>query len=119
MGAGVHPCRMDDAEKRTFRMLIEEELLTAKERVAELEVSSKAQAPDNAVGRLSRMDSFNDTGIKQAALSAAREKLFKLGDALGKLEDSAFGKCVVCNQPIPMVRLLALPESTHCVRCGI
>jgi DnaK suppressor protein len=109
---------MDDAEKRTFRMLLEEALLTARERVAELEVSSKNQAPDNAVGRLSRMDSFNDSGIKQAALSAAREKLYKLENALENLDDPAFGTCVMCTQPIPMERLLALPESTHCVRCG-
>lgn len=108
---------MDDTTKQTLRDMMEEEVETVRERVAALEISSKALAPDKAIGRISRMDSFNDQGIHSAALSAAREKLFKIEQALDNLDDPDFGHCVGCGGQIPLGRLLALPESTHCVRC--
>ena len=108
---------MDDTYKETFRQLIEDEIEEVREKIAAFEESSKALAPDKAIGRISRMDSFNDQGIHSAALSAAREKHFKLEQALAKLDDPDFGRCVACGGAIPLQRLLALPESTHCVRC--
>lgn len=108
---------MDPTYQETFREMIEEELETVRERIGALEVSSKALAPDKAIGRISRMDSFNDQGIHSAALSAAREKLYKLEQALANLHEPYFGQCVACGARIPLGRLLALPESTHCVRC--
>jgi len=104
--------------QRAFREQIESEIATTHERITAFEQSSKAFAPDKAIGRVSRMDSFNDQGIHQAALNAAREKLYKLEHALSRLDDPAFGHCVNCRQPIPVERLLAVPESSHCVRCG-
>lgn len=109
---------MDATRRQVFHDLIEDELLTVRERIAALEESSKALAPDKAIGRITRMDSFNDQGIHSAALSAAREKFFKLEQAMTNLDDQGFGHCVACGGAIPLERLLALPESTHCVRCG-
>jgi DnaK suppressor protein len=108
---------MDAARKQTIRELIVDELTEVREKISAFEKSSKALAPDKAIGRISRMDSFNDQGIHSAALSAAREKHFKLEQALSNLDQPDFGLCVSCGAAIPLERLVALPESTHCVRC--
>ncbi len=109
---------MEPAVEQAFREQIEAEIGTTRERIAEFELSSKALSPDKAIGRVTRMDSFNDQGIHKAALNAAQEKLYKLEHALGRLGDPTFGLCAMCRQPIPIERLMALPESSHCVRCG-
>ena len=38
--------------------------------------------------------------------------------ALNRLAQGTYGICVVCQEPIPYGRLLAMPETTYCVSCG-
>lgn len=37
--------------------------------------------------------------------------------ALKKLEDGTYGRCEMCEEPIPPARLLALPFAIRCTRC--
>ncbi len=39
-------------------------------------------------------------------------------DALQRIEEGAYGRCVGCDMPIPYGRLVVMPESAHCVGCG-
>ena len=39
-------------------------------------------------------------------------------DALRRIEEGDYGRCVVCRTPIPYGRLLVMPESARCVACG-
>ena len=39
--------------------------------------------------------------------------------ALQRLADGTYGHCVRCDDPIPYGRLLALPETEHCLTCGM
>lgn len=38
--------------------------------------------------------------------------------ALRRLETDTYGTCVRCQSPIPFGRLLAMPETDHCVGCS-
>lgn len=37
--------------------------------------------------------------------------------ALARMDDGSYGTCADCRVPIPIERLLALPQATFCVRC--
>ena len=75
-------------------------------------------APDNALGRLTRMEALNDKAVNEAALGQARERLSLLELALTKVYNRGFGICTACEKPIPIERLLLMPQSTRCVRCA-
>ena len=109
---------MNEDQKSSLRQRMENEISTCRSEIKRLEKSASPVAPDNALGRLTRMESLNDQGISQAALQRHREKLYKLELALEQVNRPGFGDCVVCGCPIPVERLMALPESTKCVTCA-
>lgn len=86
--------------------------------IPQLEESSKPVPPDNAYGRLSRMEAINSKSISEAGLRSARSKLSRLESALRKIDDDDFGVCLSCDKPIPIGRILLVPESTLCVTCA-
>lgn len=46
-----------------------------------------------------------------------RQLLNLIDEALERMEDSGFGKCIRCGQAVPEKRLEAVPWARHCVRC--
>src|SRR6185295_13963801 len=46
-----------------------------------------------------------------------RQLLNLIDEALERMDDSGFGKCVRCGQALPDKRLEAVPWARHCVRC--
>jgi RNA polymerase-binding transcription factor len=109
---------MNTAEKQELRRTMEEAIEAQKILIASLAETSKPVAPDNAIGRLSRMEALNDRAVSEASLNAARHKLSRLENALGKVDQPDFGICLACDQPIPPGRILLMPEATRCVPCA-
>lgn len=97
---------------------IEEAIEAQRVLIASLSETSKPVAPDNAIGRLSRMEALNDRAVSEASLNAARHKLSRLETAHGKVDQPDFGICVSCDNPIPPGRILLMPEATRCVLCA-
>ncbi len=79
---------------------------------------TKPIAPENAIGRVSRMDAINNKSVNEAALKKAELKLKNLQVALTKLDDADFGICVRCKNPIPLGRILLMPQAITCVNCA-
>jgi DnaK suppressor protein len=46
-----------------------------------------------------------------------RQMLNLIDEALVRMDDSAYGKCIRCGQAVPEKRLEAVPWARHCVRC--
>jgi DnaK suppressor protein len=46
-----------------------------------------------------------------------RQLLNLIDEALERMDDSGYGKCIRCGQPLPEKRLEAVPWARHCVRC--
>jgi DnaK suppressor protein len=82
------------------------------------EEMSAPVSPDDAIGRVSRMDAINNKAVAEAALRNARRKLDKLRTMQSNLNDPKLGICKRCGRPIPLPRLLLMPESPFCVRCA-
>ncbi len=104
--------------KAEIKEKINTEIEKTKKIIAEYKELSKPVAPDASIGRVSRMDAINNKSVTESALRQAEEKLNKLNFVLGEVDSDNFGKCVQCNQPIPLGRILFRPESSHCVNCA-
>ena len=74
--------------------------------------------PDNAIGRLTRMEAINSKSINEAALNKAKQTLSKMERSLTMIDDPDFGLCRECEEPIPFARLMIVPESDLCVHCA-
>ena len=79
---------------------------------------TKPISPENAIGRISRMDAINNKSVTEAALRQAESKLKNLNLVLDSLDDKAFGLCLKCKKPIPIGRILLMPQSRYCVNCA-
>lgn len=109
---------MTDEERKEIREKIAAKQAQLRERIAEYRELTKPIAPENAIGRVSRMDAINNKSVNEAALRQAEKQFADLERALGRLEDDRFGLCVRCGEKIPMGRIVLMPGATTCVRCA-
>ena len=81
------------------------------ERPAPLAGVGYPQDPADAGSSLSEADRT------EAILHSARAQRAEVMAALGRIEESSYGKCVDCGQDIPEGRLEARPDAARCVGC--
>jgi len=105
-------------DKATIKARILEELDNTKVLVAKYRELTKPIAPENAIGRISRMDAINNKSVNEAALRKAELKLNNLKVALSKIDDDNFGICIRCKNEIPFGRILLMPQAISCVNCA-
>ena len=101
-----------------IRKKIEEEISKTTQLINDYREQSKPVSLDNSIGRISRMDAINNKSIAESALRQAEGKLSKLNQALDNIGKPGFGLCIKCKQPIPLGRILLMPESNKCVNCA-
>ncbi|MEM7102562.1 MAG: TraR/DksA C4-type zinc finger protein [Bacteroidota bacterium] len=109
---------MDDKQREEIREIISKEIEKTTITIKEYEEMTKPIAPENAIGRISRMDAINNKSVADAALRQAKRKLKNLQFALSKVDDKNFGHCRRCKNLIPIQRILLVPQSQFCVRCA-
>jgi len=108
-----------ETEKRErLKDHIEKRIVTLKENIHSYQTLTQPIAPDNAIGRLTRMEAINSKSINEAALRKAKQTLSKMERALKMIHDPDFGLCRECEEPIPFGRLMIVPESDLCVECA-
>ena len=105
-----------DVEK--IRTLFEQEIRKTNKRILIYEELAQPISPDNAIGRISRMDAINNKSITDAALRKAKERLLGLKRNRDKLGTQEFGVCQKCKNEIRIERILLAPESSFCVNCA-
>ena len=108
---------MNKEEKENIRQVILEKIVTLKKNIETFKDLSKPVAPDNAIGRLTRMEAINSRSINEASLSKSRQTLNLLNKSLLMINDPDFGYCINCEEPIPYKRLMIIPEVPFCVPC--
>ena len=113
-----YPKSMTNNEQEMLREKINAEINHLEKSLDGLTESSKPVEPDNAIGRLSRMEAINAKSISENSLVNLKNRIAKLKIALTKLSDTNFGICSICEEPIPMGRLVLVPESSVCVNCA-
>lgn len=105
-------------DRQAIQVRLQQQIQDTQELVTKYSELTKPIAPENAIGRVSRMDAINNKSVNEAALKKAKIKLNNLQVALGKIDEPDFGMCIRCQQPIPEGRILLMPQAIICVRCA-
>jgi RNA polymerase-binding transcription factor len=109
---------MNKKELNSILKIIEEEISKTETSIEHYKELTKPIAPENAIGRVSRMDAINNKSVNDAALNKAKQKLNNLKIALSNINDPDFGVCFKCKNNIPIGRILLMPHARFCVQCA-
>jgi len=71
-----------------------------------------------SVGRVSRVDAMQKQALAEAAAHSRAARIARLEQALKRMDESEFGFCADCGEPIPRARLDIDPGYDKCVRCA-
>ncbi len=92
------------------------EILETIDRTEENDVSE--QESENIIGDIvDRANSVYEMQIYDKLTEKEQEKLQEISEALKRIEEGVYGKCVVCGKNIEEKRLLAIPEAKMCIDC--
>ena len=105
--------QIDFLEKKIKRKL---DIL--KEDINYLKESTKPISPENAIGRVSRMDAINNKSVAEESLRKALDKEGKLKEALDNIKNDDYNICQKCKKDIEFKRLTFMPECRRCSKCA-
>lgn len=97
---------------------IQEQIKRVEENVTQLKEDTQPIAPENSLGRVSRMDAINNKSVAEESLRQAKRRLVRLQEAAENITDSDFGNCQQCKEAIVFDRLIFMPESRQCMQCA-
>jgi len=107
-----------EAQKLEIGKILQQELVELVQSADELKKLLKPVSPDNAIGRLSRMDALEMQSVNNSKLNRQQQRIEQVRQALSRLEiDDEFGVCQECGDTILLERLRLRPESQNCVNC--
>ena len=109
---------MNKVQLKALQEKIENETKSTQKKIKEYSLLCKPIAPENSIGRISRMDAINNKSVVEAALRVAQEKLQQLKTMQNKIKNIDFGFCQKCKNTIPFERLMIQPYSRFCVMCA-
>ena len=109
---------MKEVDKEELKQKIISEIEKTEKLIAAYKELTKPIEPENAIGRVSRMDAINNKSVTEAALRQAELKLKGLNYAVSQIGEDDFGLCAKCKKPIPFGRILLMPHSRFCVNCA-
>lgn len=99
-----------------FRKLLNERLGSlmneAEQGVEEL-VEEKENLPDS----IDLASSESDRDFTLRMRDRERKLLYKIREAIQRVDDGTYGECEVCGEDISEGRLMARPVTTHCIDC--
>lgn len=108
---------MTQEERIQLKSIIESELEKLTKKVTELKELTGSVTPDDAIGRISRMDAIHNNSIVQASITNLENRIDMLAMAIRMSDNPDFGTCAACHQPIPFERLKLRPEIRLCANC--
>ncbi len=113
----VEPEELTDEQIEELRdrlLSLRKELVNQQEQAID---STKAVAPDDAIGRLTRLDAMQQQGMAIEERRRREVRLQQIAAALAAMESEDYGFCRRCQEPIGYRRLGAKPESPFCLPC--
>ena len=69
---------MDKSQREEIKLKLEAEIKSTKQKINDYTELCKPIAPENAIGRISRMDAINNKSVVEAALREAKKKMQQL-----------------------------------------
>jgi DnaK suppressor protein len=109
---------MNNHKIKEIKLKVENEINITKEKIIKYTELCKPIAPENSIGRVSRMDAINNKSIVEAALRELRIKIKELEYISNKIHENNYGVCLKCKTVIPFERLIIQPHNQFCVECA-
>lgn len=106
-----------DIGKATTRL---EAMRADLEAISELSADSRKPVTldQNAIGRLSRMDSMQQQAMAQAQERNRKRELIRIEMAFRRISEDEYGYCADCGDEIADKRLEIDPMAERCVACA-
>ena len=104
--------------KQTIKNQLDKEIKRLQKQIENYKALTKPIAPENAIGRVSRMDAINNKSVLENALRKAEQRYNAMLKVYDRIDDKDFGICAKCHDKIPLQRLMIMPESRFCVKCA-
>jgi DnaK suppressor protein len=108
---------MTNEEKEQIIQIITQEIKKLNRKINELKEFTAPVSPDDAIGRISRMDAINNKSIVEASMRNLQSRLDQLQKISQVIDEKDFGLCIKCHRPIPFERLKIRPEIRLCAGC--
>lgn len=109
---------MEKREQQAFREPLDALIEELEAQLEQADASDDSIAPDNAIGRLTRMEAIQAQSMSAAARREKKRRLYRARRALERIDKGTYGACVECGQEIPAGRLEIMPEAPYCVQCA-
>ena len=107
---------MQEAEIARYRQNLEEIARELRESLGQLDTAPVA--PDNAIGRLTRLDAMQSQQLAQEMARRQSARLQQVEEALKRIDRGEYGVCPKCEEEIAPARLRVRPEARLCVACA-
>ncbi len=108
---------MTQEERQQIIEVINRDIQKLTDKITELKEFTGPVAPDDAIGRISRMDAINNKSIAEASMRNLRTRLDQLQKISQVVHDKDYGLCIKCHKPIAFERLKIRPEIRLCAGC--
>lgn len=116
---------MNKIEMEKFRKLLFKKREDITNDVSHITEDTRKSSQKEASGDLSAYslhpaDVASDSYDREFLLNVAssdRNTLLDIDDALKRMKDKTYGKCVMCGKDISKKRLLAVPHAKLCIPC--
>jgi DnaK suppressor protein len=108
---------MTTEELKEITEIIQREIQKLTQKITELKEFTAPVSPDDAIGRISRMDAINNKSITEASMRNLQSRLDQLQKITQVVHDKEFGLCIKCHKPIAFQRLKIRPEIRLCASC--
>lgn len=105
-------------DKEAIKNQLNKETERLRKQIDDYKALTKPIAPENAIGRVSRMDAINNKRVLESALRKAEQRYKSMLKVYDRIDEEDFGKCAKCHADIPLQRLMIMPESRFCVKCA-
>ena len=121
MATTVKKRKMNSERYNTLKQMLEDR---KRQIVSQLHDKIRDVRTENESGKMSNVldqGESSEAGIQEdiefALIQMKSETLNKINEALGRLEEGAYGNCFECGEEIAPQRLRALPFAVRCREC--
>jgi DnaK suppressor protein len=118
MAAAIAPARPDRYARALVDRGRDAELLELEMRARARDAADQRDVSDLFDSEHPTIDD-TDTSVVVALAWSAEQRRRDVDAALARLAEGTYGRCERCDARIPAARLLALPETRHCLACKV
>ncbi|TVR79887.1 MAG: TraR/DksA family transcriptional regulator [Chitinophagaceae bacterium] len=109
---------MNQEQREKLIERVEKKILFIKDDLIMLKKASKPISPENAIGRVSRMDAIQNKEITEVSIRNLEANLSNLEKLIELKDSDKLGLCLKCGSEIEFKRLFGFPESPYCMKCS-